>query len=145
MSTHATTDLTVTVRARTLLTRDLATLADTATLAEAEALMRHLEVRHLPVLGPEGLLGLVHLDDVSSAGPDASSRTVLAATRPVPVLYPDDDLARVVAVVADSASGAAVVLDRSGRLLGLVTDSDLPPARSGSSAAGDLPALVGRP
>ena len=48
------------LRASDLLTGDLATVPDTATASRASAMMRRLGVRHLPVLGASGLIGVLH-------------------------------------------------------------------------------------
>ena len=108
-----------------LLTRDLATLSQSATVSEAAALMRHLDVRHLPVLGTTRLLGLVHLDDVMGATVDEAGRSVGALARSVPSVCPDDHERSVAAAVTRSRCGAVVVLDQQGRLCGVIAETDL--------------------
>lgn len=122
-------------RARDLLTRDLATLSDTATLQEAGSLMRHLGVRHLPVFGETGLLGLVHLDDVTAAAFDASGPDLRGLAEAVPAVRLDDGEQQVLDALSGSRSGAVVVLDREDRLLGVITDADLVVRLPGSLSA----------
>ncbi|MCW2606358.1 MAG: hypothetical protein JWO60_1051 [Frankiales bacterium] len=114
------------LRARDLVSRDLATLSAPATVAEAVALMRHLGVRHLPLFGEHGLLGLVHLDALQAAAGDGTGADRPVQAQEVPSVRLDDDLLHVAAEVARSACAAVVVLDGQERLLGVITDVDLP-------------------
>jgi CBS domain-containing membrane protein len=111
------------LRARDLLVRDLATIPDTASLASAWSLMRHLDVRHLPVLGPGGLVGLLHGPFPASGAEDGCLLDHL--TRDVPEAHLSDDLEQVAALLGDSPCDAVVVLDDARHLLGVITSVDL--------------------
>ncbi|MCW2779251.1 MAG: hypothetical protein JWN17_2976 [Frankiales bacterium] len=113
----------VPLHARDLLVRDLATVAATTTVAGALSLMRHLDVRHVPVLDATGLVGLLHEPDLLALDPDAPVGP--SVHRQVPRARLQDTLEQVAALVAGSPCGAVVVLDDEEHLLGLLTDVDL--------------------
>lgn len=116
------------LRAADVMTRDLATLSETATVSQARGLMRRLGVRHLPVIGPAGFLGLLHasaLRPQRAGGPEGTDLAVDRAARDVPRVRPDTDLALLEALIAGSGCAAVVVTDEGGRLVGIVTDLDL--------------------
>lgn len=109
------------LRARDLLTGDLATVPDTASLATARALMRNLDVRHLPVLGATGLVGLLHEPDLA----DAEGTVLERVVRDVPRAQLRDGTERLTELLGQSTCAAVVVLDETGRLVGVVTERDL--------------------
>ena len=109
------------LRARDLLTGDLATVRDSATASQARAMMRHLEVRHLPVLGAAGLVGMLH----EAALKDQEGSVLDHVVRDVPRVRPNEDLAGLEALLATSSCGAVVVVDEAQHLLGVITQTDL--------------------
>ncbi|MCU1693415.1 MAG: hypothetical protein JWM64_2506 [Frankiales bacterium] len=111
------------LRARDLLSRDLATVPDTATVDSARALMRHLDVRHLPVLGASGLAGLLHEPDLRTA--DGSAQVAGWVRGGVPEAQLQDGVGRLAALLESSTCGAVVVVDDERRLLGVLTEVDL--------------------
>ena len=109
------------LRARDVLTGDLATVPDTASMSEARSLMRHLQVHHLPVLGPAGLVGLLH----EPALGDVDGPVLDHVIRDVPQALLKDGSAHLEALLATSACGAVVVVDEARHLVGVITTDDL--------------------
>lgn len=109
------------LRASDLLTGDLGTLPDTASVSDAKAMMRHLAVRHVPVLGAGGLVGMLH----EPALADAHGSVLDHVIRDVPHVHLNEDIGRVAALLGSSACGAVVVLDEAEHLVGVVTAVDL--------------------
>ena len=108
-------------RAGDLLTGDLGTLPDTASVSDAKALMRHLAVRHVPVLGAGGLIGMLY----EPALADAHGSVLEHVIRDVPRVRLNEDIGRIAALLASSACGAVVVLGDAEHLVGVVTAEDL--------------------
>ncbi len=109
-------------RVRDLISRDLATVADTASYADALSLMHHLGVRHLPVLGPAGLVGVLH--EPSPVAVLGNGKLLERIVRDVPEVHLSDDLAHVQSLLGASPCGAVVVME-AGRLVGILTSTDL--------------------
>ena len=109
------------LRARDLLTGDLGTVPDTASVSDARAMMRHLEVRHVPVLGASGLVGMLH----EAALPDSDGPVLDHVVRDVPRVRPNDGLVHLAALLTSSACGAVAVVDEAQHLLGVITHQDL--------------------
>lgn len=117
------------LRAHDVMTPHVLALDPTATVEQALGLMRQHRVRHLPVLDGGRVVGLVDdrlvaLGHLADEGPRSRPATDLM-THYVPQVAPDADLGRVARLVSDSGCDAVVVLDPAGRLLGLVTATDL--------------------
>ena len=109
------------LRARDLLTGDLATVPGRATASHARAMMRHLEVRHLPVLGASGLVGVMH----EAALEDEEGSVLDRGVRDVPRVRPNEDLAGLEALLGTSAFGAVLVVDEAQHVFGVSTQTDL--------------------
>ncbi|HEX9291112.1 MAG TPA: CBS domain-containing protein [Anaeromyxobacteraceae bacterium] len=71
-------------RVREVMLREVATVTLETPCAEVEALLRERRVRHLPVLGARGLLGVVSLGDVARFY--AARERSIAAGAPAPAL-----------------------------------------------------------
>lgn len=83
-----------------------------------------------PLLDEAGRLrGLATLNRIRAVAPSARPRTTLAevACPPgeVPTAYPDEPLTDLLPRMAGCADGRAVVVDRDGRVLGVITPSDI--------------------
>ena len=120
------------LRARDVMTRDVATVDGASTVGNALTLMRHLGVRHLPITEHGRFLGLVDDRLVTRAlltGPDRDEAleqpVEQAMTRYVPQVGPDTKVTRVSRLLRASRSDAVVVVDDQDRLLGLITLVDV--------------------
>ncbi|GAB3134354.1 site-2 protease family protein [Microbispora hainanensis] len=99
-----------------------------ASLIDRLVLRRHLST--YPLLGDDGrFAGLVTLGRVRQVPPDDRARTrlrdVACPPSEVPTARPDDQLTELLQRMSGSADGRAVVLDDAGRLIGLVTPTDI--------------------
>lgn len=120
------------VTAADLMSADPVTLPPSATVGEAMTLMRHLGVRHVPVVAEGRFVGV--LDDrlVSLSlltGPSVSRALELpvesAMTHFVPQVGPGERLSRVAHLLRTSRCDAVVVVDAEECLLGLITMVDV--------------------
>ena len=135
-----------------VMTRQLVGITSDATVLTALQLMVHTGVRHLPVMDGQRCLGLVvEVDLVRCVAQGGSlmagwSHAVGEITRPaeeLPVAVRRSDAAR---LMLASGSDAVVVVE-NGRVLGIVTTSDLIRSLAGVpashvQAAGESPALT---
>lgn len=104
-------------------------IQQTASLAEAIALMQEHQVRHLPVLDDRTPVGIVSERDLAMARsliPEAWEQIPVAeAMTPKPyTVSPDTPLAVVARRMADQRYGAVLVADGAGQLLGVFTTTD---------------------
>ncbi len=98
------------------------------TLAEAHRLMRERSIRHLPVVDPGRLVGIVSQRDLylleTLKGVDPGTELVREAMAPDPYAVPPDaPLEEVAEEMAERKYGSAVVVDR-GSVIGLFTTVD---------------------
>lgn len=96
-------------------------------LVEAQAIIRDLGIRHLPVLDGEKLVGILSERNVKAglAGPSGDKFLVEDAMMPDVFAVPEDTpIAQVVQAMADEKFGSAVVTDDSGRVSGIFTTVD---------------------
>lgn len=120
------------LRARDVMTRDVATVDGGSTVGDALTLMRHLGVRHLPITEHGRFLGLVDDRLVTCALLTGSDRDEAleqpveqVMTRYVPQVGPDTKVTRVSRLLRTSRADAVVVVDGEDRLLGLITLVDV--------------------
>lgn len=119
-----------------IMTRELYTLAQTATLEDAMQLMAEHNIRHIPIVDDTGKLkGLVTQRDVLAAN-ESSLKDAQSGGRNRAKIPLSDIMVRDVATIEEQASArsAALYLERhkygclpvvdTGRLTGIVTDSD---------------------
>lgn len=120
-----------------LMTREVVTLAEDDTLADARSCMERGRIRHLPVVRGEKLVGLVTHRDLLAASFSVFAQVSVKEERrlfrqiPVHELMHDAfavpptmrvrDAAR---VMLDKQYGCLPVVDGNGNLLGIVTDAD---------------------
>lgn len=127
-------------RARDVLTPDPVTIGADAPIEEAAAIMARRGLKRLPVVDAERrLLGILSRVDVlrafaegypapengahGPAGPRTPVRQLMS--RHVPVVREDARLAEVLDVVVSTRLNRAVVLDASGRPVGVISDADV--------------------
>jgi len=120
-----------------IMSRDLVTLTEDETLADARACMERGRVRHLPVVRDGKLVGLITHRDLLAASlsvfAEVSQRQerTLFATIPVRELMhdavtapPDMPVPEAGRILLENKFGCLPVVDRDGKLLGIVTEAD---------------------
>jgi acetoin utilization protein AcuB len=115
------------VRLRDIMTAPVLKLAPTEPASDALALMRDEHVRHAPVVEGGAILGIVSERDLGGphGGATRRGRTVQDLMRVNPVLgAPDMSVTDAVVLVRERHIGCLPIVD-AGRLLGIVTRSDL--------------------
>ncbi|MFF4777219.1 CBS domain-containing protein [Microtetraspora fusca] len=125
--------------AEQIMTRVLVTVTAEESPLMAWELMRRADVHHLPVVDDTcHVLGILTREDVaatwSGGGPDEHSRRqvrTLLGRRRLPKVGPDHTLSRITCVMLDVGCDAVPVVSAAGRLLGLITVSDVLKAVAG--------------
>lgn len=121
------------------MTREVVTIGPDATLADAHRLMSDRRIRRLPVMNAGRLVGIVTQDDLQSAAPsDAISVNIyelsylvsrLKVSRvmtPHPItVSPRATIGRVAELMLEHKIGSLPVLDETGQLVGIITESDI--------------------
>jgi CBS domain-containing protein len=115
-----------------LMSRDVVTLSEDENLAVGDDLLKRHHIRHLPVVRDGKLVGLVsHRDLIRALARQAGSRSQSPVwakdvmTRAVETVSPRASVREVVDKLLDHKYGCLPVVDGDGRLVGIVTDSDL--------------------
>jgi acetoin utilization protein AcuB len=126
--------------ARELMTGSPATVTAQTTIAEAWDLMRELDVRHLPVVDGEALIGMVSdrdLGDLDAArllteeGADALRRrltlpVIQIMSTDVIAAEPDTEMSELIAMLVEHKVGALpVILPGTRQLVGIVSYIDV--------------------
>jgi acetoin utilization protein AcuB len=123
---------------REWMTTVLVTIRPDEPVAEAQHLMRHRRIRHLPVVADGQLCGIITDRDVRTTLPSPATSLAVGEvrylldrllvervmTRSVVTIRPDAPIADAVALVLTHRIGALPVLE-SGRLVGIITETDL--------------------
>lgn len=121
-----------------LMTRDVVTLEERERLDNLDHAMHALRFRHMPVVDGDKLIGLVSERDLlrvraSSLLPHKDkqdrflSQLVRIAdimTHDVTTVTPDTPLAEVAELMASRKLGCVPVVERSGKLAGIITEAD---------------------
>jgi acetoin utilization protein AcuB len=124
---------------RDSMTREVITISPKTSLAEAHKLMVEKRVRRLPVLDHGQIVGIVTLGDVRGAEPSqASSLSVwemndlLAKlkiteimTRNPTTIQQDASIGEAAQIMLDKKFSGLPVVDESGQLVGIITESDI--------------------
>lgn len=110
------------------MTPDPITIAPSATLASAHALMREYAVRHLPVVDADRVIGLVSIRDLHLLEMfphvDLATTTVDAAmSTEVVTAMPSDTIASAAAIMAERKLGC-LVITKNERVVGIFTAVD---------------------
>lgn len=120
-----------------VMTDSLVTVRPTDSLVEAAALMVDNQIRHLPVMENGALVGMLSDRDIrnlagdpvrfiEARGDDAHDLSVRdAMTRTVTTISPDGSIAELAETLADENIGGVPVVDRDGRLVGIVSYVDV--------------------
>ena len=134
---------------REWMTTVLVTVRPDAPVAEAQHLMRHRRIRHLPVVAGGRLAGIITDRDVRTTLPSPATSLAVGEvrylldrllvervmTRSVITIGPDAPIAEAVRLVLAHRIGAIPVLEGE-RLVGIITETDLLRAFATTSAAG---------
>jgi CBS domain-containing protein len=121
------------------MTREVIAISPDTSLAEAHALMKEKRVRRLPVVEDGRIIGIVTLGDVRGAEPSrASSLSVwemndllaklkvaeIMTRNPVTVRQ-NISIGEAARIMLDKKFSGLPVVDDSGRLAGIITESDI--------------------
>jgi len=120
-----------------LMTREVVTLAEDDTLADARTCMERGRIRHLPVVRGQKLVGLVTHRDLLSASfsvfAEVSAQEERRLFRQIPVrelmhdayaVPPTMRVPEAARVMLEKQYGCLPVVDGDGNLLGIITDAD---------------------
>lgn len=113
-----------------LMTRHVETVEPEATLKDAAQLMDDQDVGALPVCDNDRLVGIITDRDIIvravSAGMDPNrSRVADSMTSPILYCFDDQDVEEVRQMMQDKKVRRLPVLDRSRRMIGIVSSSDV--------------------
>jgi len=109
------------------MTRQPWTIPSRSSLADAHAVMRAHEIRHLPVVDDGKLVGIVTDRDLrlfESLGGLRSGRVRDAMTEPVFSVKPEEGIDEVVRTMSERKYGSAVVMTNAGAVEGIFTAVD---------------------
>lgn len=122
------------------MSRELITIDCYASLAQANELMQVNKIRRLPVMKRDKLVGIITQRDVLDAKPSDIKQPMniallneflsniiveLAMTREPVTIYQNDTLGHAAEVMLDRKVGGLPVTDATGKLVGLLTESDI--------------------
>lgn len=124
---------------RDWMTRDVITVSPDTSILEAGQFMVDRTIRRLPVVENGALVGIVTYGDVRGARASAtagldiwelsyrlSKLTVREIMTPNPVtITPDDTIGQAAQLMLNYMIGGLPVLDHDGRLVGILTESDI--------------------
>jgi acetoin utilization protein AcuB len=118
------------------MTRDPSTVSPDTMLLDAYMMMRNYDIRRLPVMQDERLVGILTLSDIRSIVHlglfrDPEETNVLANTpvssvmtqHPV-TISPDDSVANAARIMFENKFGGLPVV-KGGRMVGIISESDL--------------------
>jgi Zn-dependent protease/CBS domain-containing protein len=114
-----------------LMTADPVTFPASGTVAElVDRRLHHFRFSTYPLVSPDGrLVGLTTLSRIRHVPPDHRSATRLVDTAvplaDVPIAAPDEPVATLLQRMQSSPDGRALVVDGAGRLVGIVSPSDI--------------------
>jgi len=138
------------MRVSEVMTRGVECVGPDATLQEAAAKMRSLDIGPLPVCDDDRLAGMVTDRDIAvravAEGKDPrSTRVREVMSDGVNYCFEDDDVANAARVMKDKQVRRLVVLDRDKRLVGIVSVGDLAVETGDDKLAGDTLQAVSLP
>jgi CBS domain-containing membrane protein len=120
-----------------IMSRELVTLAEDDTLADARACMERGRIRHLPVVRDGRLVGLVTHRDMLAASfsvfAEVSAREEKRLFSRIPVgelmhdvvsVSPESSVREAARLLLDNRFGCLPVVAKDGRLVGIVTEAD---------------------
>lgn len=106
------------------MSRHLATVEPTTTVSDAVGTMRHLDLRHLPVVVDGGLAGIVSDRDLIRLPPEA---TLIAQVMSAPAITisPEAGIDEAAQAMRRHGIDALPVVDGDGQLRGIITTADV--------------------
>ena len=138
------------MQVKDVMTRDVATIAPTATLEAAAAMMSVLDVGPLPVHDGEKLVGVLTDRDIIvravATGMDpVQTRVGQVMTTAIDYCYEDQDCHEVARLMERHQVRRLMVLDRDERLVGIVSLGDLAVGTGDEKLAGEVLEVVSEP
>ena len=128
------------MKVRECMTRDVKTIAPDRTLQDAARLMAALDVGVLPVGEGDRLVGMITDRDIAvravAEGRDPQTPVREAMTEEIKYCFEDEDIDHVARNMGDIQVRRLPVLNRSKRLVGIVSLGDLASGRGGRDTAG---------
>jgi len=120
-------ELIYTTRVESVMAPDVIVITPSATMAEARALMREKHISGMPVVEGDRMVGIVSMSDVMEALEKGSLNVPVSAmmTRDVKTAYGDSYVAEAIGRLGPRGFGRIPVIDREGRLVGIVTTGTL--------------------
>lgn len=120
------------MKADAVMTVDVTSVTPETTLEKAHALMRELDVRHLPVVHGGRVVGIVSDRDLLAGGTRKRGRVTVPKGRVRRVMSrvtltkgPGATISELAHLMIDEKIDAVPIVDGQRRLVGLVTSSDL--------------------
>lgn len=118
------------LRIRDLMSQRLLTLRDNSSVGRAESEMKLARIRHLPVVDADGRLAgmLSNRDILRCLGTEAYGRSLCVSrimSHPVVTISIDAPAQEAAHLMRERRFGALPVVDRDGKLTGIVTETDL--------------------
>lgn len=125
---------------RDWMSRDILTVGPDTPAVEAGHILVANRIRRLPVVENDRLVGIVTYDDIRAARPITAARTVdelelayLLARLPISevmtrdplTVKADETIGRAAEIMLTNKVGGVPVVDVDGRLVGLITESDI--------------------
>lgn len=113
-------------RAEELIERDVLFVEDTATVTEAEQLLNQYNIGGLPVIGRGKIIGIVSRRDIRAIGTKRRNEKITAIMTKKPITADEDITAeKALEIMYSSKVERLPVVDKRGRLVGIITMQDL--------------------
>jgi len=122
-----------------IMTREVITVQQDAPLSTVRSILRRHAIHHVPVLNGEMLVGILSSMDISLlaldayVGDDETAAAHLDASFSIPrvmsvepvAVRPNDPIRHAAEILGDGSIHSLPVVDEAGRLVGLLTSTDL--------------------
>jgi CBS domain-containing protein len=120
-------ELTYELRVEDAMTRTIFTIGPDATMADFREMLRANRISGTPVMENGAMIGIVTIEDLIKAlAAGELQATVRERMHPKPVtLYADEPLVHAVARFSEHRYGRFPVIDRTGKLVGVITQGDI--------------------
>lgn len=127
------------IRVKSWMTQPVVSVASDTSVSTAQNLMREKHIRHLPIVDDDRLVGIISLGDLREASPsDATALSIWelnylwdkltvdkVMTRSVVTARENDLIVNTLRVMLEHKFGALPVLNEAGRLVGIITETDI--------------------
>jgi len=125
-------------RAEELIERDVLFVEETATVAEAERLLNQYHIGGLPVIGKGKIIGIVSRRDIRAIGPKRSEEKITSIMTKKPITADEDITAeKALSLMYANKVERLPVVDKRGRLVGIITMQDILEKRQYPKASRD--------